>query len=780
MERSRRWSPIILIMLLLSVSVLWIGTLPRVAASPHQNSDPIEPAGTAVVNLPVPYIHQLWDTADSFAGRWACGPTSAVMALAYYRKIPPQPITISKPTVHTNDYGYYVSSVYTAFNYTFNRQQNDSAGKAAYGGYGHTTDGGMAWAWRIQGYVERHGLQHEFDSTPTFDEIKSKLDQGYLVVLSTDLTSAGHIILVRGYTNDNKIIVNDPYGNKYGPNGYGKYDGGNVQYEWSKFKAKWMVVVKGQADPDDNRILSLNQSLTGTIAPNNDEDLYNFTITAGTSIRLTMQRSGGSLDSYLKLYAPDGSLVTVNDDSDNSQNSKIEFRAPTNGTYRVMAHSYNHNSGGTYQIALTSGPTDGDDNRWISFGSLLQGTISPNADRDSYFINGTSGAYVSLRMNRNAGSLDSYLELYSPNGVLVASNDDGGENMNSWIVYRFTSTGTYRLVARSYNGSSGGAYTVSSESIRGENYALNRPVIVSSTENSSNSSYRGSHATDGNRGTRWSSGSSASQFVYVDLGQERTINQVVLRWETAYATKYSLYYYSATNNRWQTAYTTTSGDGDIDAINVSFRTRYIYLEMTGRSGIWRNYSLWELEAYNTATVLAPLVPPEDGNKAPEVGYTPLAPLAPYPDGKEMPILALFTDQETQPLAADNATVDAPTTQLSETFGSPTTSITISTATIREGGSVTVTAVDAHDTDSNQIGSGISAYRWALVPTTLGETGASAIEFDGGETAVIPGDLLTAGTYQVTLSVQDDEGGWSDAVTTDLQVLNGVYLPLVVR
>jgi hypothetical protein len=73
----------------------------------------------AVVNYDVPYVHQKWDTPewwDSFnptrwGGEWACGPTSAVMALAYFHQLAPHPITVDKPPYwydHHSDYGWYV------------------------------------------------------------------------------------------------------------------------------------------------------------------------------------------------------------------------------------------------------------------------------------------------------------------------------------------------------------------------------------------------------------------------------------------------------------------------------------------------------------------------------------------------------------------------------------------------------------------------------------------------------------------------------------------------
>jgi hypothetical protein len=61
----------------------------------------------------------------------------------------------------------------------------------------------------------------------------------------------------------------------------------------------------------------------------------------------------------------------------------------------------------------------------------------------------------------------------------------------------------------------------------------NKPATASSTENGGTPA---SAAVDGNTGTRWSSASSDSQWLQVDLGAKATITQVLLNWETAYAT----------------------------------------------------------------------------------------------------------------------------------------------------------------------------------------------------------------------------------------------------
>mgnify|MGYP005835844385 CR=1 FL=1 len=109
----------------------------------------------------------------------------------------------------------------------------------------------------------------------------------------------------------------------------------------------------GASDPDDGRMLSSGQNLGGAIDPANDEDNYYFDAGQGQRATIRMSRTGGNLDSYLILYAPNGSEVARDDDSGGNLNSWIN-RAPLpqGGRYRILAKSYYGRSSGTYNLSL--------------------------------------------------------------------------------------------------------------------------------------------------------------------------------------------------------------------------------------------------------------------------------------------------------------------------------------------------------------------------------------------------------------------------------------------
>ena len=121
-----------------------------------------------------------------------------------------------------------------------------------------------------------------------------------------------------------------------------------------------------------------------------------------------------------------------------------------------------------------------------------------------------------------------------------------------------------------------------------------QPTTASSQENSS---FPAADATDGNLGTRWSSAFADPQWLEVDLGQTATISQVVLDWETAYATGFQIQT-SNDNVNWTTIYSTTTGPGGDQTLNISGTGRYVRMYGTARDTQY-GYSLWEFQVYGT-------------------------------------------------------------------------------------------------------------------------------------------------------------------------------------
>ncbi len=181
----------------------------------------------------VPYIHQVYDTPNWFNGNWACGATSATMAMTYYKLLANWDCTVSVPYSHVSHFGRYICEVYTYNGYTFNKMTADASNKAAYGGYGYICQNNWEnTKSHMAEYLKKHGVGSSVDWSPSWAKVQSEINNKHPFVILNALTSSGHYILGIGYyNNQHTVIVNDPYGNKNLP-GYPNYKGADSSYDW--------------------------------------------------------------------------------------------------------------------------------------------------------------------------------------------------------------------------------------------------------------------------------------------------------------------------------------------------------------------------------------------------------------------------------------------------------------------------------------------------------------------------------------------------------------------
>lgn len=132
------------------------------------------------------------------------------------------------------------------------------------------------------------------------------------------------------------------------------------------------------------------------------------------------------------------------------------------------------------------------------------------------------------------------------------------------------------------------------------NLALAKTATASTLENAT---FTANQATDGDGGTRWSSSfANATEWIYVDLGSNYTLNRVVLKWEAAYATQYKVQL--STDNVFtenETINTQTASDGGTDDLAVSGTGRYLRILCTAKALAPYGYSLYEIEAYGSSS-----------------------------------------------------------------------------------------------------------------------------------------------------------------------------------
>ncbi|MFC4591075.1 DUF1996 domain-containing protein [Sphaerisporangium corydalis] len=147
-----------------------------------------------------------------------------------------------------------------------------------------------------------------------------------------------------------------------------------------------------------------------------------------------------------------------------------------------------------------------------------------------------------------------------------------------------------------------------------------RAVTASSSERADLSP---AAAVDGKTGTRWSSKFSDPQWLRVDLGKTTAISKIVLNWERAYATAFTIQT-SNDGGTWTTIRSTTAGLDGVQTLNVSGSGRYVRLYATKRSSQY-GVSLWEFQVFGTGTTTPTKPTPSTTPTKPAPSTTPTEP-----------------------------------------------------------------------------------------------------------------------------------------------------------
>lgn len=168
------------------------------------------PSGTAYKSLNVPYTNQWVNKDGSYAPRnivdgwemgWmTCGATSSVMVAGYFGKL-----------LFTDDKSLkeyvYMDKGQNLPNYCgYNGVGGGAFGVTARGYCNQSSGAGMTE------YLTRIGLKTRYLGY-SFANISTSIDQGKPIILGIS-APLGHILVIKGYTEDGRVIVNDPFGNE--------------------------------------------------------------------------------------------------------------------------------------------------------------------------------------------------------------------------------------------------------------------------------------------------------------------------------------------------------------------------------------------------------------------------------------------------------------------------------------------------------------------------------------------------------------------------------------
>lgn len=217
--------------------------------------------------------------------------------------------------------------------------------------------------------------------------------------------------------------------------------------------------------------LVIDRPVTGRLAADSvlddDEARYvPYTWTGREGERMALRMESGDFDSFISIgKIENGHYVELaqNDDGQirtrRTVDSYLIFTAPSAGTYYIMAKSVDGQAEGGFTLVMEEGPKAAEV-RAITLDQPVEGSLTAttgtgfgNARADQYRFRGEAGQRIVASLESD--DFDTFLELYDGQGQSVASDDDGGGDLNSRLVHTLPSAGAYTLEARALSSATG-------------------------------------------------------------------------------------------------------------------------------------------------------------------------------------------------------------------------------------------------------------------------------------------------------------------------------------
>jgi hypothetical protein len=206
------------------------------------------------------------------------------------------------------------------------------------------------------------------------------------------------------------------------------------------------------------------QIVTVTV-PANDVYRYELAVNQGDVYFFTVRALNTDRDPFLVITDPLGFTLALNDDQVGSYPDLSFFDValgniifPQTATYTLQIGEY-EDQGGLFELTIrrvaTGAPTTPPQQ------DVVRGSIQPNGSFTHTF-EATAGQYITILVNARTAEFDPQVALYSPQGVLLAENDDHSSELNELGFrdslirnYPIPETGTYTIEVRGFQDSAG-------------------------------------------------------------------------------------------------------------------------------------------------------------------------------------------------------------------------------------------------------------------------------------------------------------------------------------
>ncbi len=209
--------------------------------------------------------------------------------------------------------------------------------------------------------------------------------------------------------------------------------------------------------------LRYGDSVIGTISNASAEVYYTFQAEQGDILTISMARSSGTLDPFLRVVDGDRFVIAENDDQHSeTRNARIDsLIIERGGAYIVMATRYD-DSAGSFVLSIEEAAHSGTGSSRlaplpIGYGETRTSTLSNQQFERFYAFQATADDVITIDMLRGgSGDLDSYLILTDSDYQSIAEDDDSGDGQNARIIdFLVPADGKYHIIATRYDGRAG-------------------------------------------------------------------------------------------------------------------------------------------------------------------------------------------------------------------------------------------------------------------------------------------------------------------------------------
>jgi len=314
-----------------------------------------------------------------------------------------------------------------------------------------------------------------------------------------DAAKLGDPLLVLHAADGSEIARNDD-----GPNGlnsllnYAPQAAGTVYVEARGFDddatGAYTLGVTASTIPPDNAgndvhtraVLQPGQDVNGSLEYGGDTDWFRLSVRPGQIYHISLDGVGTDAtklgDPLLILHAADGSEISRNDDAPAPEgqngedapqnlNSRLDYIATQRADVFVEARGYGDDATGNYKLRADSAPLPPDDftntrntRGRVAVGGNVHGNIDYGGDVDWFKVSLTGGQTYRFLLNGDGAHAlgDPVLRLLGSDGTTeLASDDDSGEGLNSYLEFTAPRTGDYFLEAHSFDETASGGYVLS-------------------------------------------------------------------------------------------------------------------------------------------------------------------------------------------------------------------------------------------------------------------------------------------------------------------------------